>query len=150
MAKFHRCRALTHHQKAKTMFTIDKIKEAHSTVKSGADFPKYVKELIQLGVESYESFVADGHILFHGDNGFSLRSGAKYPILTIADQSAKTQFEKVLKAHQRGQSDYPSFCRESARSGIEKWVVDMSNMTCTYYDKKGGVVLTESIPQPLN
>jgi hypothetical protein len=41
------------------MFTIEQIKSAHTKVKSGADFPNYFKDLIQLGVTSYEAFVAD-------------------------------------------------------------------------------------------
>ena len=32
------------------MFTIQQIKEAHSKVKSGSDFPKYVQDIIALGV----------------------------------------------------------------------------------------------------
>lgn len=33
------------------MFTIEQIKEAHSKVKSGADFPNYIQDLIILGVK---------------------------------------------------------------------------------------------------
>ena len=43
------------------MFTIDQIKEAHSKVKSGADFPQYVQDLIKLGVIHYTTYVRDGH-----------------------------------------------------------------------------------------
>ena len=32
------------------MFTIQQIKDAHSKVKSGADFPKYMQDIIALGV----------------------------------------------------------------------------------------------------
>ena len=32
------------------MFTLDQIREAHSRVKSGADFPKYARELTEMGV----------------------------------------------------------------------------------------------------
>ena len=32
------------------MFTLEQIKLAHSKVKSGADFPAYIKELKALGV----------------------------------------------------------------------------------------------------
>ena len=34
----------------KAMFTIEQIKNAHAKVKSGADFPTYVQNLIKLGV----------------------------------------------------------------------------------------------------
>ncbi len=33
------------------MFTIEQIKEAHAKVKSGADFPNYIHDLIILGVK---------------------------------------------------------------------------------------------------
>ena len=32
------------------MFTVQQIKEAHSKVKSGADFPKYIQEIKGFGV----------------------------------------------------------------------------------------------------
>ena len=42
------------------MFTIEQIQSAHSKVKSGADFPKYIQEIKALGVTSYETYVEDG------------------------------------------------------------------------------------------
>lgn len=35
------------------MFTLDQIREAHVKVKSGADFPHYIQDLIVLGVQKY-------------------------------------------------------------------------------------------------
>lgn len=128
------------------MFTIDQIKEAHSKVKSGADFPNYIQELIKLGVEKYESFVLDGHALFFGKNNFKIQSDPKYPALKIAEQSNKEQFQSDLKAHQQGKTNYPTFCGDCSKSGIEKWIVDLQNMTCTYYDKSGQSMLMENIP----
>lgn len=40
--------------KQKTMFTTEQIHAAHSKVKSGADFPNYIRDLKQLGVVYYE------------------------------------------------------------------------------------------------
>ena len=51
-----------------TMFTIEDIKAAHAKVKSGADFPNYVKELIDLGVSGYSTLVSDGNTEFRGSN----------------------------------------------------------------------------------
>jgi uncharacterized protein YbcV (DUF1398 family) len=130
------------------MFTINQVKEAHSKVKSGADFPNYVQDIIKLGVNSYETFVTDGHTRYQGNNHFSIQTDAKYPVLHIADQSDKLQFQQDLKAHQQGKTDYSTFCADCAKSGIEKWTVDMSAMTCTYYDKAGNEILVEIIPAP--
>ncbi len=38
------------------MFQLTDIKDAHSKVKSGADFPNYVQDLIKLGVKKYETY----------------------------------------------------------------------------------------------
>jgi len=36
--------------------------------------------------------------------------------------------------------------QDCAKSGIEKWIVVMAKMTCTYYDKNGNALLVETIP----
>lgn len=129
------------------MFTADQIKEAHGKVRSGADFPAYIREIKAMGVTHYESYVSDGHIDYHGENGHTAKVPAKYDALVVADQPDPEQFKSDLKAHQQGKTDYPTFCRDCAKSGIEKWIVSMERMTCTYYDKAGNELLIETIPQ---
>lgn len=128
------------------MFTINQIKEIHSKVKSGADFPKYVQNLIELGLVRYHHFVSDGHSQYFGKDNFNIESEAKYADLIIAEESNKEKFLHYLKIHQSGQTDYLTFCQHSAETGIDKWTVDMAGMTCTYYDKKENKILVEVIP----
>src|SRR5690606_38381246 len=128
------------------MFTIKQIKAAHSKVKSGADYPHYIQDLIKLGVTSYDTYVTDGNTFYKGTNGYEITSGAKYETLKIAVKSNKNQFTVNLKAHQQGKSDYHTFCTQCAESGIEKWAVDLVKMTCTYHDKTGAKILVEKIP----
>lgn len=128
------------------MFTLDQIKAAHSKVKSGADFPNYIQDLIKLGITSYQTFVNDGHTDFKGANNYAVSSPPKYDILVVADKSNAPQFISDLKIHQQGKTDYPTFCKDCAKSGIEKWEVNMENMTCIYYDKTGNTILHENIP----
>ncbi|MBK6984682.1 MAG: DUF1398 family protein [Bacteroidetes bacterium] len=128
------------------MFTIDQIKAAHSKVKSGADFPKYIQDLIGLGVEAYSTYVIDGHAEYFGKNGYQIKSDAKYADLNIAEKSDSQIFINRLKFHQQGQSDYMTFCNDSAKAGVEKWIVDTRKMTCTYYDLAGNRMLEEQIP----
>lgn len=128
------------------MFTIEQIKEAHSKVKSGADFPKYIQDLIELGVESYQTYVLDGHAEYFGKDGYHIKSEAKYPGLNVSEKSDSETFINRLKIHQQGQTDYMTFCDDSAKAGVEKWVVDTRKMTCTYYDKAGNNMLEEKIP----
>ncbi len=129
------------------MFTLEQIKTAHSKMKSGADFPAYIKDIKHLGVTGYETYVSDGHTDYHGID-FKSSTPAKYNTLLIPEVSNAEQFKIDLKAHQRGQTNYPTFCSDCAKSGVEKWTVDTSKMTCTYYDKSGNEMLVENIPTP--
>lgn len=128
------------------MFTLEQLKLAHAKVQSGADFPKYISELKEFGVHSYETFVTDGHTDYYGSDHFKVSTSAKYDSLDIAKTSNIADFKKDLKAHQLGQTNYPTFCSDCAKSGVEKWVVCMDKMTCTYYDFEGRELLREVIP----
>jgi uncharacterized protein YbcV (DUF1398 family) len=130
------------------MFTIDQIREAHSKVKSGADFPAYVQELRKLGVISYDNHVTDGHTDYYGADNFQARGTAKYPAMKISDNSSKEKLTHALGIHQQGGTDYPTFCRQAAEAGVEKWAVHITNLTCTYYDKDETAMLVETIPLP--
>lgn len=129
------------------MFTLEQITAAHSRVRSGADFPAYIRDLKQLGVLHYETFVKDGHTHYSAADGYTVDSPAKYPVLAVAEKSNAEKFITDLKAHQHGKSDYLTFCRQSAAAGVEKWVVRLDTMTCTYYDRAGTAMLVENIPQ---
>lgn len=128
------------------MLTLDQIKAAHAKVKSGAEFPAYLKELIGLGVLSYETYVSDGSTTYIATDGVQLTSEAKYPQIPIADQSDASQFARFLKSHQQGDTDYPTFCMHAAQTGVEKWIVDARQMTCSYYNKSRDLMLSEAIP----
>jgi uncharacterized protein YbcV (DUF1398 family) len=128
------------------MFTVEQINEAHEKVKSGADFPQYIHDIKQLGVCSFETFVSDSHTEYFGLENFTTSSSAVYETLTIADTCNPEQFKVDLKTHQAGKTDYFAFCKDCAKSGIEKWIVDLNEMTCKYYDIAGNEILTEVIP----
>lgn len=129
------------------MFTLEQIKQSHSKVKSGADFPQYIRDLKVLGINNYIIYVADGHAEYFGDSNCHLTSDPKYPIINISEKNENDKFKDYLKSHQQGKSDYLTFCKQAAETGIEKWVVLLNEMTCTYYDKTGNKVLIENVPQ---
>jgi uncharacterized protein YbcV (DUF1398 family) len=131
------------------MFHLNDIKAAHSKVKSGADFPAYVQELKQMGVHAYSTYVSDGHTEFVAANDTQLTSPAKYPAMRIAVESNAAQLKHFLQQHQQGKTDYPGFCRQAAETGVEKWIVDIPALTCTYYDTHGHAMLEEKIPRAL-
>ena len=128
------------------MFILQQIEEAHAKVKSGADFPRYMQDIIALGVTSFETYVFDNHTNYYGKNDFKISSEGFSEVLTVNEKSDIATFKSDLKAHQQGQTDYMTFLKDCAKSGIEKWIVVMDAMTCIYYDKSGNPILVEHIP----
>ncbi len=128
------------------MFTLEQIQEAHSHVKSGVDFPAYVQDIIKLGVRSYDIYVTDGHAEYVGLNDYRIQSEPKYEALNISNVSNTEQFKDDLEAHQCGETDYMTFCKHAAQTGVVKWTVDTDTMTCTYYDENENKMIEEIIP----
>ena len=129
------------------MFTIEQLKTAHAKVRSGADFPAYIQEIKKLGVTGYENYVTDGHTDYHGSNNYTIQVPAKYEPLVISDMPDKEQFKAGLVEHQQGKTDFLTFIKMCAASGIEKWAISIEKMTCTYYDKTGNEIVVETIPE---
>ncbi|MBK8145150.1 MAG: DUF1398 family protein [Bacteroidetes bacterium] len=129
------------------MFTLEQIETAHRNVATGADFPKYIQEISAMGVRSFETWVMDSHTNYFGDSSFQIQSPPLYDQLLITDHSHKEAFIDFLKRRQEGETDYFTFCKHCAETGIEKWVVDLENMTCIYYDRDANQILLEEIPK---
>lgn len=129
------------------MFTLESIAQAHNKVRSGADFPAYIKDIKVLGVRSYEVFVVDGHSVYSSVEGDVLASPTKYETLEICPIANTEQFQKDLVSHQQGKTDYMMFCRDCAKSGVSGWVMDLESMLCAYIDSHGQEILVEKIPQ---
>ncbi|WP_036380221.1 DUF1398 domain-containing protein [Muricauda sp. MAR_2010_75] len=129
------------------MFTLEKIHEAFAKVKSGADFPKFVQDLKGIGVTHYDNFVSDGRTTYYGKNDFALYGAPKYPEMQVHDSSSSGRLKHAISIHQQGQTDYPTFCKQAAEAGVEKWTTHMIEMTVTYLDKKGHILAVEPIPK---
>jgi uncharacterized protein YbcV (DUF1398 family) len=129
------------------MFTVEQIEQAHARVKSGADFPQYIRDIKHLGVTGFETWVNDSHTVYWGKGEERTQSQPQYALLTISSLCNSEQFRLSLKIHQQGQTDYYTFCQHCAQTGVERWVVRLDAMTCTYYDIQGNEVLVEAIPQ---
>jgi uncharacterized protein YbcV (DUF1398 family) len=129
------------------MFTEQQLKDAHSKVKSGADFPAYVQEIKALGLLNYEYLVTDGKTVYHGVNDHVIRSAPIYSPLTIVLDSSTEQLKHAIAIHQQGQTDFMTFCRQVAEAGVQKWVIDTNTMLCTYHDQQGNVMVAEPIPE---
>jgi uncharacterized protein YbcV (DUF1398 family) len=127
------------------MFTIAQIKEAHAKVKSGEDFPKYIQDLIDLGVIGYDTSVADGQVTYFGADNFRTSAAETYAPLTVASSANKERFIEYLVMHQEGQTDYLTFCAQVAQCGIARWTVNILDKTCTYFDQNDAPIVIEKI-----
>lgn len=128
------------------MFTVEQIEFAHSKVTTGAEFPKYIQEIKEIGVTAFETWVNDSHTDYFGKDNFQTKSKPKYEKLEISDASNNDKFKEYLKIHQKGETDYFTFCNHCAETGIEKWIVNLEEMTCIYYDKAENQILVEQVP----
>jgi hypothetical protein len=79
------------------MFTVEQIESAHSKVKTGADFPNYIKEIKELGVKSFETWVKDSHTEYFGENDFTPQNQNQNIDLAIADHWIKKSLFSSLK-----------------------------------------------------
>ncbi|KMQ64678.1 phage envelope protein [Chryseobacterium angstadtii] len=127
-------------------FTIEQIKAEHQKVKSGADFPQYIKAIKDLGVSKYTVAVADGNTQYFDTENETAQTGKKYEPLNISRNLNLEYFKERLKLHQQGGTDYPTFCNDCAENGVIGWKMDLNAMTCTYLDEQGNEILVEQIP----
>jgi uncharacterized protein YbcV (DUF1398 family) len=127
------------------MFTIDQIHDLHARLGSAKTFSEYVRALKALGVERYDSYLADGHSEYFGQSGHRVVSPPAHEVLPVAETGQREAFLQHLHRHERRETTYLEMSRGLAQSGIEKWTVDTGSMTMTFCDKAGQEMLVEQI-----
>ena len=127
------------------MFTIEQLNDVHGRLGSAKMFAEYVRALKALGVERYESYLADGHSEYVGQGGHKVVSPPVHEMLPVAETGQRETFLDHLRRHERGETTYVEMSRGLAESGIEKWAVDTGRMTMTFSDKAGREMLVEQI-----
>jgi uncharacterized protein YbcV (DUF1398 family) len=128
------------------MFTLELIKVAYDKVKTGADFPNYIQELIDMGIEGYDTYTADSRVVYFGANNYDASTDRKHTDFPVASTVNKERFIEYLVMHQGGQTDYITFCEQAAQCGIAKWRIDIIGMTCTYFSADGEAIIIEKLP----
>ena len=127
------------------MFTIEQINDLHARLGSAKTLQEYVRALKAIGVERYDSYLADGHSEYFGQGGHRVVSPPVHGVLPVAETGQRETFLQHLSRHQRRQTTYAEMSRGLAQSGIEKWTVDTGRLTMTFYDKAGREMLVEQI-----
>lgn len=127
------------------MFTIEQINHLHAKVGSAKTLAEYMRALRAIGVERYDSYLADGHSEYFGRGGYKIVSPPEHEVLAIAESSQRETFLEHLGRHERRETSYLEMSKGLAESGIEKWTVDAGRMTMKFYDKAGAEMLVEQI-----
>jgi uncharacterized protein YbcV (DUF1398 family) len=127
------------------MFTIEQINDLHARLGSARTFAEYVRALKALGVDRYDSYLADGHSEYFGQGGHTVVSPPAHEVLPVAETGQREAFLQHLHRHERRETTYLEMSRGLAQSGIEKWTVDTGSMTMTFCDKAGREMLIEEI-----
>lgn len=129
------------------MFTQEQIKQASLKLNNGMDFPKFIAEIAQLGVTRNDVYVANGISIFFNNEDYSVQTVPdEYPTLIINENSSYDKLAHALEVYQVGGSDYPTFCKQAADAGIEKWVIDLNKRNVRYLDMEGNEVIVEIVP----
>jgi uncharacterized protein YbcV (DUF1398 family) len=128
------------------MFTKSQIELAAGRTRTGADYPKFVQELKDIGVRGYEHLVATGITNFLGDGGYQVTMSNPQESLAISERPSHESLKKAIESHQDGQTDYATFCKQAAESGVAVWVANFDRMHVVYYGLYGNEILTEPIP----
>lgn len=126
------------------MFTIEQIEDLHARLGSAKTLAEYVR-LKALGVERYDSYLADGHSEYFGQGGHRVVSPPVHEVLAVAETSESETFIQHLRRREQRQTTYLEMSVGLAQSGIEKWAVDTGRMTMTFYEKAGREMLVEQV-----
>ncbi|HEM4817789.1 TPA: DUF1398 domain-containing protein [Streptococcus suis] len=131
------------------MFTLEAINQGHEQF-TGPDFPKLIAYFKDLGMVENTVDIQSGQVVYCSKSGQVLEKAGYQVSVPVAEQFNKEQFVTILRNHQSGQTDFPTFCQETAEAGIYKWVTDLEAMTCSYVDKVEQPVFVETIPSVKN
>jgi uncharacterized protein YbcV (DUF1398 family) len=127
------------------MFTIEQIDDLHARLGSASSLAEFGRGLTALGVEQYNSYLADGHSEYFGQGGHRVVSPAVHEVLLVAETGQRETLSSTPAPARAGPVDLLRNVQGLAQSGIEKWTVDTGWMTMTFSDKAGIKMLVEQI-----
>jgi uncharacterized protein YbcV (DUF1398 family) len=108
-------------------------------------FQNLRRKLKSLGVQRVDVFVINGIAVYFGAGDEAVEGSPVYESLLIETKSSVTELKEALKNHQVGIIDYQTFCKQAAEAGVEKWIIDLKEMTVTYLDTSGNEIVVEKI-----
>ena len=99
------------------MFTIEQVNDLHARLGSAKTLPEYLQALKPLGVERYDSCLADGHSEYFGQGGPRVVSPPVHEVLPVAETGQRETFLQHLRRHEQRQTTYLEMSRAWRRAG---------------------------------
>lgn len=127
-------------------FTLESIHQLHKLY-TGPDFPKLIQEFKLMGMITNMFNLETGNVTYISDTGEILLDDGIKVDSKIPESATHDIALLALQRNQKGETDFPTFCREIAKAGVYKWVSDLEKMTCSYYDRTENQVIVEDIPK---
>ena len=125
--------------------TYEKFRQAQEK-SAGRKYPEYVKNLKEIGVQSYEVSVGDLLTTVYGNDGDPLEVPGASAQLVCSDTFFEPHLKAALASNQSGLTAYPEFMSEIAEAGVHRYVADLGSMMVTYYGKNPEDKYEEKIP----
>lgn len=127
------------------MFTLEQITDIHDRLGNRDTLGGYLRALRDIGVEGHDSYITDGHAEYYGADGQKLVGPAFHDTFIIAETCDKEQFLRYMQQVEQGGIGYVEMSKALADNGVEKWTFDTEDLTITYFDKAGTVLLAEKV-----
>jgi uncharacterized protein YbcV (DUF1398 family) len=127
------------------MFTLEQITDIHDRLGGSDTLGAYLRALRAIGVATYDSYITDGHSEYFGADGQKLNGPAFHETFAIAETCNQEQFLQYMQQVQQGDVGYVEMSKALADNGVEKWTFDTKQLTITYFDKAGNVLLAEKV-----
>ena len=127
------------------MFTLEQITDIHDRLGNSESLGDYLRALREIGVDTYDSYVTDGHSEYLGVDGQTLIGPAFHETFAVSETCDKEQFLRYMRQVEEGGIGYVEMSEALAGNGVEKWTFDTGKLTITYLDKAGNVLLRENL-----
>lgn len=127
------------------MFELAQITDIHNRLGNSDSLGAYLRALQDIGVQTYDSYITDGHSEYFGADGQKLVGPAFHQTYVIAETCDKEQFLQYIQRVEQGGISYAEMSEALADNGVEKWTFHTEGSTITYFDKAGNVLLREIV-----
>lgn len=117
-------------------------------VRNESDFLQFLTELKQNNISYYIYFVATGNVkvVTSSDSYVSMKSDRG--LIKINSEASGCLTRIAAKRHFTHVTAFDEYCRELARAGVFKWVVDVNEVNRYYWSKDNQLLHTENIINP--